>query len=171
MGRRATSQLASPYALPGIGNQPTPIIGELVRIAKSYNDGGIFGLFGSSALVLALASLAVIGHDRVYHQREGVDGHWLLTSPWAWCWVGRWATSLTVSASATSSTGSTWVSAHPLVHVQRRRRRDQHLDRAVHRPASSATDLPERKDAQVTTAASTEAPQQCGPARNQQSVR
>ena len=40
---------------------PTPILGEFVRIAKSYNDGGLFGLFGAAAPVLALASVAVIG--------------------------------------------------------------------------------------------------------------
>ncbi len=75
----ANFALASPYALPGIGNQPTPIIGELVRIAKSYNDGGIFGIFGSSAPVLAVASLAVMFMIVWYHQREGLKGHWLLT--------------------------------------------------------------------------------------------
>ena len=75
----ANFPLASPYALPGLGNQPTPIIGELVRIAKSYNDGGIFGIFGSSAPVLALASLAVMVMIVWYHQREGLRGHWLLT--------------------------------------------------------------------------------------------
>jgi signal peptidase II len=75
----ANFALASPYATPGAGNQPTPIIGELVRIAKSYNDGGIFGIFGSSAPVLALASLAVMAMIVWYHAREGVRGHWLLT--------------------------------------------------------------------------------------------
>ena len=62
-----------------MGNQPTSIIGELVRIAESYNDGGIFGIFGSSAPVLALASLAVMVMIVWYHQREGLRGHWLLT--------------------------------------------------------------------------------------------
>jgi signal peptidase II len=75
----ANFAVASPFAVPGIGNQPTPIIGELVRIAKSYNDGGIFGIFGSSAPVLALASLAVMVMIVWYHHREGVHGHWLLT--------------------------------------------------------------------------------------------
>ena len=31
---------------------PTPVIGDLVRIAKTYNDGGIFGLFDAVAPVL-----------------------------------------------------------------------------------------------------------------------
>ena len=43
----ANFDLASPVAIPGT-TQPTPIIGDFIRIAKSYNDGGIFGLFGFS---------------------------------------------------------------------------------------------------------------------------
>ncbi len=50
---------------------PSPVIGDLVRIAKSYNDGGIFGLFGDSALVLGAASLAVIAIILVYQLRQG----------------------------------------------------------------------------------------------------
>ena len=45
---------------PGLAD-PTPVLGDLVRIAKSYNDGGLFGLFGASAPILAAASLVVIG--------------------------------------------------------------------------------------------------------------
>ncbi len=56
--------------VPGLA-APTPLLGELVRIAKSYNDGGIFGLFGDSALVLGLASLAVIAAILVYQLRQG----------------------------------------------------------------------------------------------------
>jgi signal peptidase II len=75
----ANFELASPYAVPGVGNQPTQIVGDLVRIAKSYNDGGIFGIFGSSAPVLALASLAVMVGIIWYEAREGMRSHWLLT--------------------------------------------------------------------------------------------
>jgi signal peptidase II len=53
--------LASPAAPPGVADAPTPVIGDLVRIARTWNDGGIFGLFGDSAMVLGLASIAVIG--------------------------------------------------------------------------------------------------------------
>lgn len=55
----------------GGGSAPTPIIGDFVRIAKTFNHGGIFGLFGNSAVVLALASLAVIVLIVVYQAREG----------------------------------------------------------------------------------------------------
>lgn len=54
-------QLASPAAPAGSPNAPTPVIGDLVRIARTWNDGGVFGLFGDSATVLGLASIVVIG--------------------------------------------------------------------------------------------------------------
>jgi signal peptidase II len=60
------------------GVAPTDVIGDLVRIAKSFNTGGIFGLFGNSAPVLAIASLVVIGLIAFYEWREGRQT-WLLT--------------------------------------------------------------------------------------------
>jgi signal peptidase II len=53
--------LASPSAPAGSPGAPTPVIGDLVRIARTWNDGGVFGLFGDSATILGLASIAVIG--------------------------------------------------------------------------------------------------------------
>ena len=73
----ANFQLASVHPSGG-GAAPTPIIGDFVRIAKSYNSGGIFGLFGNSAVLLALSSLIVIGLIVVYEWREGSHS-WLLT--------------------------------------------------------------------------------------------
>jgi signal peptidase II len=58
---------------------PTPILDGFVRIAKSYNNGGIFGLFGASAPILAVASLAVIGLIVVYAYRSIRTGPVLLT--------------------------------------------------------------------------------------------
>jgi signal peptidase II len=73
----ANFQLASVH--PAAGTEaPTNVIGDLVRIAKSYNTGGIFGLFGNSAIILALSSLVVIGLIVVYEWREGSHS-WLLT--------------------------------------------------------------------------------------------
>ncbi|HYI23346.1 MAG TPA: signal peptidase II [Candidatus Limnocylindrales bacterium] len=69
---------ASVHAQAG-ANQPTPIIGDLVRIAKNYNTGGIFGLFGDSALILALSSTVVIGLIVVYQAREGTREAWPLS--------------------------------------------------------------------------------------------
>lgn len=59
--------------------QSTPIIGDFIRITKSYNTGGIFGIFGNSAIVLALASTVVIALIVVYMWRDGTRGPWLLT--------------------------------------------------------------------------------------------
>ncbi len=73
----ANFALSSVNPSPGYA-APTPVIGEFVRIAKSYNAGGIFGLFGNSAPVLALSSLFVIGLILVYQWREG-NRSWLLT--------------------------------------------------------------------------------------------
>ena len=58
--------------------EPTPVIGDFVRIAKSYNSGGIFGLFGNSAAILALASTIVLVLIVVYEAREG-SRSWPLT--------------------------------------------------------------------------------------------
>lgn len=74
----ANFERASTHPLPG-QPQPTPIIDGFVRIAKNYNEGGIFGLFGNSALILALASTVVIAMIVVYQWREGTRGPWLLT--------------------------------------------------------------------------------------------
>lgn len=70
--------LAYPHPFDGYA-APTPIIGDLVRIAKSYNSGGIFGLLGDTAPMLALASTVVIALIVVYQWREGMRSHWLLT--------------------------------------------------------------------------------------------
>jgi signal peptidase II len=50
----------SHQALPGLA-APTPILGDFLRIAKSYNSGGLFGLFNAGAPILAVASIVVIG--------------------------------------------------------------------------------------------------------------
>lgn len=64
--------------IPGLA-APTPVIGDLVRIAKSYNDGGIFGLFGTAAPMLALASLVVIAIIIWLQGRAASSGPLLMT--------------------------------------------------------------------------------------------
>lgn len=64
--------LASASAPLGSPDAPTPVIGDLVRIARTWNDGGVFGLFGSSAPILGLASLVVIGVIVVVQATSGV---------------------------------------------------------------------------------------------------
>jgi signal peptidase II len=64
---------------PGLA-PPTPVFGDFVRIAKTYNDGGIFGLFGSSAPVLAAASLVVVALIVFYQARTVATAQVLLTA-------------------------------------------------------------------------------------------
>jgi signal peptidase II len=63
--------LASPYATPDLPGGPTRVLGDLVRIARTHNDGGIFGLLGDSAPVLAMASLFVIAVIVLVEARQG----------------------------------------------------------------------------------------------------
>jgi signal peptidase II len=47
------------------------IIGDLVRLIHSRNDGALFGLFGTAAPVLAIASIGVLALIVGYHARSG----------------------------------------------------------------------------------------------------
>lgn len=55
------------------------VIGDLVRLTIVHNSGGIFGLFGESAMLLAAASTGVIALIVLYQSREGTRYHWLLS--------------------------------------------------------------------------------------------
>jgi signal peptidase II len=46
------------------------LVGDLLRLIHSKNDGALFGLFGSAAPVFALASLVVIGLILWFHARS-----------------------------------------------------------------------------------------------------
>ena len=46
------------------------VVGDWLRLIHGRNDGGLFGLFQGSAIVLAIASLAVIGLIVAYHARS-----------------------------------------------------------------------------------------------------
>ncbi len=74
----ATFLEANVHPLPGAA-QPTQVLGDLVRIAKNYNTGGIFGLFGNSAPILALSSTVVIVLIVIYQAREGIREAWPLS--------------------------------------------------------------------------------------------
>ncbi|MGO9179605.1 MAG: signal peptidase II [Candidatus Limnocylindrales bacterium] len=58
---------------------PTPLLGDFVRIAKGYNNGAIFGLFGSSVSLFAIGSLVAIAVIVWYELARGGRGSFLLT--------------------------------------------------------------------------------------------
>jgi len=45
------------------------VVGDWLRLIHGRNDGGLFGLFGGSAALLAIASLGVIALIVAYHAR------------------------------------------------------------------------------------------------------
>jgi signal peptidase II len=47
------------------------VLGDLIRVIHSRNNGALFGLFGSSAPILALASVVVLGAIVWYHGHAG----------------------------------------------------------------------------------------------------
>ena len=67
----ATFELASRSVPAGSPGGPTEVLGELVRIAKTYNDGAIFGLFEAAAPILALVTLFVVAGIVWYEWRHG----------------------------------------------------------------------------------------------------
>jgi signal peptidase II len=71
-------QLSKAWIAASFDLRPVPIVGDLLRISLSHNTGGIFGLFGGSAAVLAIASTVVIGLIVVYQWRTASEGPWLL---------------------------------------------------------------------------------------------
>ncbi len=52
--------LASRGIPAGEAGGPTEVVGDWLRIAKTYNDGAIFGILDTSAMLMAVLSVAVI---------------------------------------------------------------------------------------------------------------
>ena len=59
---------AIPAGQPG---GPTELLGDLVRVAKTYNDGAIFGVFEAIAPIMAVLSLLVIAGITWFEWRHG----------------------------------------------------------------------------------------------------
>jgi signal peptidase II len=63
-------QLAKAWIVGNIApGQVVDVVGSLVRLIFSRNNGALFGLFGSSATLFAIGSLAVLGLIVWYHAR------------------------------------------------------------------------------------------------------
>jgi len=58
---------------------PTPILGDILQVAKTYNSGAIFGYLESTALVFALGTIIVAVAIAWYEVSRGWRGPFLLT--------------------------------------------------------------------------------------------
>jgi signal peptidase II len=64
-------QLAKAWIVGNVApGQVVDVVGSWVRLIFSRNDGALFGLFGSSATLFAIGSLAVLGLIVWYHARS-----------------------------------------------------------------------------------------------------
>jgi signal peptidase II len=64
----------------GEAGGPTEILGDLVRIAKTYNDGAIFGFFEAVAPIMAALTLLVIAGLLWFEWRHGATSGPLVTA-------------------------------------------------------------------------------------------
>jgi signal peptidase II len=76
-GSFAVASRGIPAGQPG---GPTEMLGTFVRIAKTYNDGAIFGTFEAIAPFMAVLSLLVIVGITWYEWRHGAGGGPLVTA-------------------------------------------------------------------------------------------
>ena len=103
------------------------VVGDLSASSTARTTAALFGLFRDSALLFGIVLARRDRPDRRL-PRPGRRDPCTSRSRWGCCSAARSATSSTGSGSATSSTSSTsGIGDVPLVHVQRRRRRDQPL--------------------------------------------
>jgi signal peptidase II len=71
-----TKAWVTSFLAPG---QSVDVIGDLVRLVHSQNDGGLFGLLRGQALPFALVSLVVVGLIVAYHGRSGRSSYLSIT--------------------------------------------------------------------------------------------
>jgi signal peptidase II len=64
-------ELASRLVPAGEPGGPTEVVGTFLRIAKTYNDGAIFGFLDTSAMLMAALSFVVIVGITWYEWRHG----------------------------------------------------------------------------------------------------
>lgn len=75
----ASFELASRSIPAGQAGGPTEVVADLVRIAKVYNDGAIFGLFDAIAPLMAVLTIAVVVGIVWFEWRHGAGGGTLVT--------------------------------------------------------------------------------------------
>ena len=75
----ASFEVASRDIPAGQPGGPTEVLGEYLRIAKTYNDGAIFGFLEAVAPIMALLTLMVITAITWYEWRHGASAGPLVT--------------------------------------------------------------------------------------------
>jgi len=75
----ASFELASRRVPAGTPGGPTEVIGDVARIAKTYNDGAIFGLFDAAAPMLAIVTVFIVAGIIWYEWRHGAATGSLVT--------------------------------------------------------------------------------------------
>ena len=75
----ASFDVASRAIPAGEPGGPSELLGEFVRIAKTYNDGAIFGVFEAIAPIMAALSLLVIVGITWFEWRHGAAAGRLVT--------------------------------------------------------------------------------------------
>ena len=113
---------------------PTPVLGDLVRIAKTYNDGGIFGLFDAAAPLLGLLSVAIIAGIAWYEWRHGAAAGPLVTVGLGLLLGGALGNLIDRARFGhVIDFVDMGIGERALLRVQRRRRGDQHRHPPAHR--------------------------------------
>ncbi len=116
---------------------PVQVIGDLVRITVSHNEGALFGLFQGSATGFGIVSLVVIGIIVWYEARAGSN---VLVSIALGLLVGGAIGNLLdrIRLGYVDRLRRRRHRWPPLLHVQRRRRRHQLRDPPAHRAGDPA---------------------------------
>jgi signal peptidase II len=73
---QVTKAWLTSFLAPG---QSVDVVGDLLRLVHSQNNGGLFGMFSGQALPFALVSLVVVGLIVLYHARGGRDAYLSIT--------------------------------------------------------------------------------------------
>ena len=73
---QVTKAWLTSFLAPG---QSADVLGDLIRLVHSQNNGGLFGMFRGQALPFALVSLVVVVLIVVYHARGGRNTYLSIT--------------------------------------------------------------------------------------------
>jgi len=76
----AVDQLTKAWLVANVApGEVVPVVGDYVRLVFGRNSGALFGLFGDSALLFGVISIAVVGLIIGYHARSGRSAYLSVT--------------------------------------------------------------------------------------------